>query len=779
VVKIGRGWRVAVMAVVAVAWFGRAAGAANTVVYDNALRNGWQDWSWATHNLSQAVIYESAPYAISWKPDAVGGDWKGIYFHSDTGAAMPSVAAYSAVTFWINGAGGNQAVRIVIYANNAQIGQKDLTPLPNGWTQMTLTWEQLGVTAASFDGIIFQTNTPGAATQATAYVDDLQLVGTSGGTSPGGPVTVAVDPNLDHRTINPLIYGVNWAGSGQLATGLYTANRRGGNATTRYNWIFDTSNRAFDYYFLNINEGGSNGASVDSFVAPTLAAKAAAVVTMPIDQVAKSADRLPGFSTSKYGPQTDTECTSNPGLSGCGNNGNGVCDPTVNVSTGCAGAARCCNPAGPAVPGSPGLRYIVGNSPSDTSVPVDLTAHVGNFVGHLMTQFGSAATTGVRYYNLDNEPMLWNSTHRDAHPAAPGYDEVWSKGLAAAAAIKSRDPGAQVLGPETWGWCDLWSSALDAAGGGCLSGPDQAAHGNLPWPAWYMQQSCANRLPAGSPAAGALQVDWLDVHFYPQGDGVSGTSGDQSAEDDAATVAARLRSLKELYDPTWVSESWIADGAIKVVELIPRIRAWRDTYCPPMKLALAEYNWGHDNTVSGALAQAEALAIFGREGLDMALRWEAPLAGSLTEDAYRLYRNYDGAGAQVSGDSVRAVSSDVDGVGSYAVRAPSGAAGTLFVLLFNKDVVARSVTVTVNGGVTSNVSLWRLDGTGLAAAGTLTSTPTGFALTLSSHTATLARVQIPAPPNPIFADGFESGGTSAWTQTSPGTGALILPDAEP
>ena len=226
-----------------------------------------------------------------------------------------------------------------------------------------------------------------------------------------------------------------------------------------------------------------------------------------------------------------------------------------------------------------------------------------------------------------------------------------------------------------------------------------------------MQQSCANRFPAGHPAAGKLPVDWLDIHFYPQGNNVSGLSGDQSAEDDAATVAARLRSLKELYDPTWISESWIADGAIKVVQLIPRMRAWRDAYCPEMKLALAEYKWGRDDTLSGALAQAEALAIFGREGLDMALRWVAPESGSLAEDAYRLFRNYDGAGGQVSGDSVRAVSSDVDGVGSYAVRAANG---KLFVLLFNKDTVARDVTVTVAGGATGSVGLWRLDGTGLA-----------------------------------------------------------------
>src|SRR4051794_32368031 len=42
--------------------------AAVTVVYDNALRNGWQDWGWATRNLAQTAIFESAPDAISWEP---------------------------------------------------------------------------------------------------------------------------------------------------------------------------------------------------------------------------------------------------------------------------------------------------------------------------------------------------------------------------------------------------------------------------------------------------------------------------------------------------------------------------------------------------------------------------------------------------------------------------------------------------------------------------------------------------------------------------------------
>ncbi len=750
--KLHRSFILALATAAFFALAGAPLGAATLTVYDNALRNGWQDWSWAAHNLAQTTVHQSAPNAISWEPDA----WQGIYFHSNPGAADPAVAGFEGIRFWINGAGGNQAVRLVIYRNDAEIGSRDLSPLPATWTQRTVTWAELGVTAAAFDGIVFQANSAG--NQAAAYVDDVELIQAEGGPPPGGPVSVAVDPNLDRRAINPLIYGVNWADATQLATGVYTVNRRGGNATTRYNWLADTSNRAFDYYFLNIHEGGANGAAADSFTQSTLAAGAQVVMTMPIDRVAKSSARAPGFSTTLYGPQTRTECADNPGVPGCSNNGNGVCDPLSNAVL-CAGGVRCCNPASPAVPGSPGLRYITGNNPADTSAPVDLDAHVGDFVSHLATRFGSAANNGVRYYNLDNEPMLWNSTHRDVHPAPPGYDEVWAKGLAAATEIKSRDSGAEILGPETWGWCDFWTSAQDAALGNCVDGPDRDAHGDLPWPAWYMQQSCANRLPAGHPAAGDLPVDWLDIHFYPQGDGVTGLSGNQSVEDDEETVAARLRSLKELYDPTWESESWISDLELKVVQLIPRMRAWRDAYCPEMKLALAEYKWGRDNTLSGALAQAEALAIFGREGLDMALRWVAPETGSLAEKAYRLYQNYDGAGSKVSGDSVRAVSSDVDGVASYAVRSPSG---RLFVLLFNKDTVSRDITVTVNGGVTSNIDLWRLDNTGLAAAGTLTSTATGFTATLPGRTATLARVQLPAPPNLIFSDGFETGDASRW-----------------
>ncbi len=46
--------------------------------------------------------------------------------------------------------------------------------------------------------------------------------------------------------------------------------------------------------------------------------------------------------------------------------------------------------------------------------------------------------------------------------------------------------------------------------------------------------------------------------------------------------------------------------------------------------------------MTNALIQADALGIFAREGLDLATRWALSNDGPLVDDAFLLYRNYDG-----------------------------------------------------------------------------------------------------------------------------------------
>jgi hypothetical protein len=528
----------------------------------------------------------------------------------------------------------------------------------------------------------------------------------------GGPVTVTVDPGADRHPVSPLLYGVNFGSTAQTNRLHWPVRRWGGNATTRYSWQDDTSNRASDYLFYNIPETNAhpenlpNGSAVDVFVDQTRAAGGEALITVPlIGWTPVDRSYRWGFSIAKYGAQQQNECTINP-FQGCNADaGNGVRPD--------------------------GTTFVTGNDPHDTSKAIDPTFVTG-WMAHLAARTGTAAQGGVRLFDLDNEPALWNSSHRDVHPVPTTYDELWQQTQSYTAAIKAQDPGALTLGPVSWGWCEYFYSALDGCSPG---GPDMTSHGNLVWIDWYLKQAAAYQA-----AHGVRLLDYLDVHYYPQAGNVT-LSNDEST----ATSALRLRTLKSLYDPNYIDESWISDSSPNgvAVMLIPRLKAWIANRFPGTKIALTEYNWG-DGGTSSALAQAEVLGILGREGVDLAARWVAPTDNSVIEDAFLLYLNYDGAGAKVAGDSVRAVSSDVDGVGSYAIR---GAGTRLWVLLFNKDTVARSTTVQVTGGLTQPATLYRFDGTHrLGAAGT--ASPTGGALTLSlpARSATLAVLDLEAPP---------------------------------
>jgi len=519
-------------------------------------------------------------------------------------------------------------------------------------------------------------------------------------------VTVSVDPGADRHPVSPLIYGVNFGSDAQAARLRWPVRRWGGNATTRYSWQDDIANRASDWFFYNIEEDNPNpatlpnGSAADRFIDATRAAGGAPLLTVPtIGWTPIDRQRRWGFSVAKYGAQQQTECTLTGFPSWC------------NADAGNGTRAN--------------GTLIAGNDPRDTSRPV-APSFVTGWMAHIASRTGTAAQGGVRLFALDNEPALWNSTHRDVHPAPLTYDELWQRTRDYAAAIKAQDPGALVLGPAEWGWCGYFYSAAD----GCSPGPDAAAHGNLLLLDWYLKQIADYQA-----AHGVRLLDYLDLHYYPQAGGVT-LSDDESA----ATSALRLRSLKGLYDPAYVDESWIGQP----VDLIPRLKAMIAARLPGLKIAISEYNWGNDDGPSSTLAQAEALAIFGREGVDLAARWVAPADGSRVEDAFLLYMSYDGAGSRVAGDSVRATSSDADAVAAYALR---GVGSRLYVLLFNHDTAARQTTVGVASGLVQPAALFRFDaGHRLAAAGTALPASGALSLALPARSATLAVVDLGVAP---------------------------------
>jgi hypothetical protein len=68
---------------------------------------------------------------------------------------------------------------------------------------------------------------------------------------------------------------------------------------------------------------------------------------------------------------------------------------------------------------------------------------------------------------------------------------------------------------------------------------------------------------------------------------------------DTTAKLLRNRSTRQLWDSTYVSESWIGSP----VFLIPRMKDWVERYYPNTQTALTEYSWGGDDSSNGATAQ--------------------------------------------------------------------------------------------------------------------------------------------------------------------------------
>jgi len=475
----------------------------------------------------------------------------------------------------------------------------------------------------------------------------------SAAAAPGAGPALSVDVSAGRHAISEDIYGMNYADEALCADVRLPVRRWGGNAASRYNWQNDTSNRGSDWFFENIAESSSDpgtlpdGSAADRFVDQDRRTGARTLMTVPL--IGWTPKQRPeahpydcGFKVSKYGPQQSTD----PWDADCGN--------------------------GRHADGSD----ITGNDPSDTSLSIG-PAFVTAWIDHLTGRYGTAAQGGVAYYDLDNEPMLWNSTHRDVHPAATTYDEMYNRTVQYAKALKDADPSAQSLGPAAWGWCAYFYSAAD----NCSSaGADYQAHGGTAFVPWYLQQ-----MHGYEKANGVRILDYLDLHIYPQINGIYSDS-----PGDADMQAKRLRSTRQLWDPTYVHEGWIGQP----VYLIPRMRQWVTDNYPGTRTAISEYNWGALGYLNGALAQADILGIFGREGLDLATLWDPPDANQPGAFAFRIYRNYDGAGHGFGNVGVQATSADQDAVAIYAAQRSADQAITVVVINKTSDTLTSAVNLS-------------------------------------------------------------------------------------
>jgi len=187
------------------------------------------------------------------------------------------------------------------------------------------------------------------------------------------------------------------------------------------------------------------------------------------------------------------------------------------------------------------------------------------------------------------------------------------------------------------------------------------------------------------------------------------------------TIPKRMKPLDRSTKPrksNYIDPSWIGQDLHQAVSLIPRMRGFltNSSTASWLKFSLSEYSWcSNEIDISAGMSQAEVLAILGREGVDLASRWVAPVRGQCVEAAFGMYLDYDGSGkgSVLGGTSVLAnCSVDPNEMSSYAIEHAQD--GKLFVIVLNKDAnqVTHQIQVTVQGTVLASAPVQHYSLTG-------------------------------------------------------------------
>lgn len=561
-------------------------------IYDGRLGPGWQDWGWGPHELGKGAARLNMNNFGGWilYRQGLTGRFGGVAFRLRAPEAFGSF-----VQMRLLEPGQSQPTLPAV-----DIGPQYAKALPDGWVEIFVPWNLLNPQQVAFDRVQIHARSP----VGTEWVEfdkvmltrfDAAEVRAAELRMPARPVQLAVQCTAPDHAISPYIYGL--AGGADRTWGkTQTANRWGGNRTSRYNWQNGNTNTGSDWFFQNHNDGGYT-----DFLDRNRRYDLFGALTVPTLGWVSRDSSSSGFPVSKFGKQQATD-QRRP------DSGNGL------------------RPDGTPITPGPATQTSV-------PAPPELMARWVEAIGQHDKRAGKR---GVQMYFLDNEPGLWNHTHRDVHPDPLTYDELLDRTIRYGTAIRDADPEGKIAGPTSWGWSEYFYSAKDLAEGADKA-PDRRAHGGVPLVPWYLAQVAEHEKRTGQ-----RLLDVLDLHYYPQAQGV------YSDATDTATAALRIRSTRSLWDPAYKDESWIND----TVRLIPRMKEWIAQNHPGLATSIGEYNFGGEKHISGALALAEALGRFGTTGLDYAFYWTMPPENSPAYWAFRAYRDFDGKGARFLDRSV-------------------------------------------------------------------------------------------------------------------------------
>lgn len=460
------------------------------------------------------------------------------------------------------------------------------------------------------------------------------------------------------KPISPYIYGTNQL---LMEEENWTAIRQGGNRLTGYNWENNASNAGTDYLnssdnFLTWISGIQNenepGIVTTTFGDKSIELNAYSLITL----------QLAGYvARDKNGTVTEPQTA-----------------PSSRWRS---------------VQFEKGSAFSLEPDTSDSFVYLD------EYVNFLVNRFGMANTpTGIKSYSLDNEPGLWVSTHPRIHPVKVRCLESVQKTIGVSTAVKNVDPYLEIFGPVLYGFNAYYSFQEAPDWDSVKSGTNYQ---------WFIDYYL-DQMRQAEFSSGKRLLDVLDIHWYPEARGDNRIT--ETNANTAADKLARIQAPRTLWDNNYTENSWIGQWFGSYLPLIPRLKSSINEYYPGTKLAFTEFSYGGENDITGAIAMADVLGIFGKYDVYLGTYWQLDSPSNYISAAYKIFRNYDGNNSTFGDYTLASVTSDSVSTSVYGSVDDTG--NEIHLIVINKKLnesVNGNFSISSQNNIQSG-SVWKLDG---------------------------------------------------------------------
>ncbi|MCU0354736.1 MAG: carbohydrate-binding protein [Cytophagales bacterium] len=513
-------------------------------------------------------------------------------------------------------------------------------------------------------------------------------------------MTYTINTGQNRKAISPQIYGVNDYRILFNLSENFSGFRLGGNRLTAYNWENNASNAGSDY--------GPHSSDNDM------------AADLPTNQQNTPRATYQAFD-QKYAGKYTLGTLQAAGYVAKDKNGN--------VAT---------------ADKAPSYRWatIVNRKGSPLSLTPDVNdgnVYTDEFMNFLVQRQGKASSGGISAYCLDNEPALWHSTHPLVHPNKVGCQELITKNTDLAKVIKDYDNSAEVYGHVGFAFWEM----LDLSGA-----PDWGTQGQ--GYTWFVDYYL-DKMKAASNTYGKRLVDVYDFHWYPEtkGDNRIVLAGTALTANDKA---ARVQAPRGLWDADYTeADNGMYQWFGSRFPLLPKLQSSIDAYYAGTKIGLSEYSYGAGDDISGGIAQADVLGIFGKYGVYSAFYWQTEGANqNYISAAFKMFRNYDGNNSTFGNTSVGSSMSDKVNSSLYSAIFGSDE-GTLTLVVINKNATS-SINGTFNitsGANFTSASVWGFGGNSAsitARSGVSSISGNSFSYTIPAYSVLFFKLNSSAPP---------------------------------